>query len=374
MPNGKKQPNNKARKAQKQTTVTTVVRRQTRNRSKRVVPNNTRSSGTSRIRAHTESFSDFVGEISSTSAFLARKYLINPYNATLFPQLKDLAALYEKYRIVSLTFRLVPKVSSYKSSGTVAMAWEIDPSDVDMTHISELHNSEYHTDNMPDKASVLKLPRQDEWLFVEDTDVAREARFENYGALYVATSGNDESVPVVADLFVSGTIEFVGRHQPHAPQDMLTAKLSFEPGTTNANYETIKPTAKSESSIFISKAPYPTSKIPMTSIEFSTPGNYLVQAKVEDTGDGTLKTPALELYDTNGQTIPWGPHSMHASINSGTFSSDGRYFEQMVTITQDALTRNAGRVLLWWINMGVSAVAGYLTAQRVLPSNLPALQ
>lgn len=124
------------------------------------------------------------------SAFIAQ-YAINPM--TIIPQsrLSRFAALYDKYRIVSMTFYYATSVSTM-TDGAIAMGWDADTDD-DYSSVTGDPAIEYIS-NMPRNVQFstyrnasLTIPGGKE-LFVQP-EVGSDPRLVNHGRLWIASVG-----------------------------------------------------------------------------------------------------------------------------------------------------------------------------------------
>jgi len=155
--------------------------------------------GTTRKHQYIEE-DEYIGEVNGSVAFSTTAYPINPGQSSTFPWACKIAALYEKYRFVSIEFYYRREVSEYATNGQtgkVMLSCDYDASDSAPTSKQQVLDTEPHEDGMPCKDTIVlrldcdQMQRQDGCYVRPGTQpVNTDIKTYDAGNLYVSTYGN----------------------------------------------------------------------------------------------------------------------------------------------------------------------------------------
>jgi len=161
-----------------------------------------------------EPFNEFVALVPGvTSPFeIVQQYQLNPGLAGTFPQLSEIAKLYERYMFLSLEFYLAPIVTVFGSSGKLIMSCDLEGVEEPPPNTAaQMENNTIHVDGMPHEKlgfQVAGVIRHRESWFVRTTAAfppGADPRGYDAGTLYVGAYGNPNTSDM-AELRVRGRV------------------------------------------------------------------------------------------------------------------------------------------------------------------------
>jgi len=146
-----------------------------------------------------------------SSSFVTNTYNVNPGLSSNFPWVAQVAALFEKYRVLNMNFRYVPS-SATSSIGNVMLAFDYDAYD---STPSNKANLMMYADSctMPTWLTCdLRLRPNDlkdrGSLYVRSASFSGDKKTYDLGKFIVATQGQADT-SVVGDVYIDYTIEFL---------------------------------------------------------------------------------------------------------------------------------------------------------------------
>lgn len=162
---------------------------------------------------------EYLGDISSTSAFTNSSYVINPGNQTTFPWLSMIADQFEQYRFNGLIFEFVSTSADALNStntalGNVILATDYDAEDSAYANQQQMLSAMFSNSGKPScnimhaiECAPDSLVTQ--WLYVRSSSVSNgpDARLYDLGNFQVATYGS-QAAAVIGQLWVTYSITF----------------------------------------------------------------------------------------------------------------------------------------------------------------------
>jgi hypothetical protein len=174
---------------------------------------------------------EYINVVTSAQNFNLAVYNIQPGIASTFPWLSSIANTHQRYRFTKLKFTYVP-VASTSERGRVALAFSIDPLDVDPINSTELfqYPNSKECSVWAEESLEVNLTTRSSTLFtrvgyVADTDI----KTYDLGKLYVATSLNAVGDIPLGQLFVDYEVEL---HTPKPAACPAAAVTDITPGST----------------------------------------------------------------------------------------------------------------------------------------------
>lgn len=166
---------------------------------------------------------------SNVTAFRSVGYRTNPGMANIFPWLSSMAVNYEKYRFRSLSFTLVPLVST-GYNGRIGVGFDFDSSDTAPGNRQEFYSLTTHCENMPWQGCTVRVKCDNIFRFT-GTHVAADNKLIDLGQVIVMSDSISNGATIAAalplfDLIVDYTVELI------EPQQALFASQLFST-TTN---------------------------------------------------------------------------------------------------------------------------------------------
>lgn len=176
------------------------------------------------------SHSEMLGAINSgaptsnVTAFRCVGYRANPGMANIFPWLSSMAVNYEKYRFKSLSFTLVPLVSTVYN-GRIGVGFDFDSSDAAPGNRQEFYALSTHCENMPWQGCTVRVKCDNTYRFT-GTHVAADNKLIDLGQVIVMSDSISNGTTISAalplyDLIVDYTVELI------EPQQALFATQLF---------------------------------------------------------------------------------------------------------------------------------------------------
>jgi len=159
---------------------------------------------------------EYMGEVTSSTAFEGKTYPVTPVSAVTFPWLQQIAHNYETYRFTKVTFEYEPAVGT-NQAGTVFFAMIYDPLDdppVDKNDVLQRFNSVrsplYHAASMKCDYENLNKVRN-HWTssanLIDPAQGEADLRLTMVGRLFVGTEGAG-TIFTAGDLWVTYEVEF----------------------------------------------------------------------------------------------------------------------------------------------------------------------
>lgn len=178
---------------------------------------------------------ELIATISSSVDFNSTTFVLQPGLLTLFPWLGQLAALYQKYRVLRFEFYYKPLVSQYDavgSRGKVVLSFDVDGVAQNLVSLQQAEAMAPHVDFMGYEKAVLALPaaqvnQNSSGLFVRTGPVPAGADPKTYdaGLLYVSTQGMS-GVATVGELHARYEIELLNPVLPNSVAQPVNYKTS----------------------------------------------------------------------------------------------------------------------------------------------------
>ena len=164
---------------------------------------------------------EYLGDIySSTSAFSAITFAINPGMNEAFPWLCTIANNYTNYRLLGMCVEFKSEGSSYSNTtglGYVAIATQYNVNEATFTDKRTMLNSEFATSAKPDtsflhciecKASEVGAGGNIRSVRAGSIEGTQDLRLYDWGKFTVAVGGNTSSNQIIGELWLSYDIEF----------------------------------------------------------------------------------------------------------------------------------------------------------------------
>lgn len=192
-----------------------------------------------------------MGNVLSSTAFRATKYVVNPGNSILHPWMSKLASLYEEYDLQGMVLEYKPTsataVGTVSSAmGAVIMASDYDPYDENFSSKRAMEAAEYSTSGAPFELQMHPIECDSRRNVLRNqyvvpgisnvSDAAGDARFSVHCCTTIATEGQQIDDTVIGELWVTSHYRF---SRPILEDNISTMKvirqkLSFAPiGTTS---------------------------------------------------------------------------------------------------------------------------------------------
>lgn len=163
---------------------------------------------------------EFLGDVTGSTAFTNRVYPIQPGSSRTFPWLCNIAAMYQSYKILGLSFTFNSMSADALNSvntalGTVIMATQYNVAQPDFLNKAEMEQYEYTCTTRP-SASLVHLVECDPNLQVMEhlytrtgnLPVGVDKAFYDWGTFQLATVGM-QAAATIGELWVSYEVEFL---------------------------------------------------------------------------------------------------------------------------------------------------------------------
>lgn len=152
----------------------------------------------------------------TSGAFKADSYSINPANSTTFPWLSSIAALFDKYKFHKLRFFFINN-SPTSIAGNVTMAVDFDTLDSIPANGVAMSNLAKFTSFAPWKAEELVIPvnrpPNNTWLFTAGTiPSGADAKTYNLGNFLISTEGITSTGYLAGYLCVEYDVELLDKN------------------------------------------------------------------------------------------------------------------------------------------------------------------
>ncbi len=161
---------------------------------------------------------EYIGELAGSVAFAYTAYPLNPGQATTFPWLSKLAALYEKYRFLYFEFYYAREVTEFANNGQagkVMLHLDTNSSDSPPSSKNQVLDTYPHVDGMPCEYLCLSLDTpllrsKTDAFFVRPGPLPGGSDIKTYdlGILYASTNGNTTTT-TVGELRVRYAVELL---------------------------------------------------------------------------------------------------------------------------------------------------------------------
>lgn len=167
---------------------------------------------------------EYIGEVTSHTAFDVSRYNINPGLETTFPWLSAIAPAFEQYRFRGLLFEFnstssdaVLSTATSSSLGTISMATEYDVLEPDFPDKRAMLNHEFSNSRKPsvcfihpvecasNQTPVTKLYVRTE---MEPLPADADLRLYDWGAFQIASEGQQADGGVLGELWATYEVEF----------------------------------------------------------------------------------------------------------------------------------------------------------------------
>lgn len=169
-------------------------------RRKRTQPGNLRTDAPV---TSSEYFADVYNYVGSDVN--VRSWVVNPRLTDIFPRLSVAAALYNKYRVTSLSVRYSSSCS-WDVNGKVIVGFTNDSSDPLPTTKSEVHQLRKRMECAAMDSKILNIGGDNTTRWMRDTS-ADDPKLVDYGRIILCTYGFDGNAPaIVGELSVTYTI------------------------------------------------------------------------------------------------------------------------------------------------------------------------
>jgi len=183
--------------------------------------------------------SEMLGAINSGSptsnvtAFRCVGYRANPGMANIFPWLSSMAVNYEKYRFTSLSFTLVPLVSTVYN-GRIGVGFDFDSSDAAPGNRQEFYALSTHCENMPWQGCTVRVKCDNIFRFT-GTHVAADNKLIDLGQVIVMSDSISNGATISAalplyDLIVDYTVELIEPQQALFATQLYSTTASLVSG------------------------------------------------------------------------------------------------------------------------------------------------
>lgn len=177
----------------------------------------------------------------STGAYVVKTVPIQPGLVAAFPWLSHIAALWDNYQVVNLSFRFVPSVPT-NTFGTISMGVDYDVYDAAPADQQSFMMMANAVSSSIWQSFSLALPRahlnRRGILFNRSSAVDGDLKTYDLCNLYIASRGAATS-QVVGDVYCDYTIRF---SNPHYPDDNDGSYFDTSlPGTSPANVTDLRP-------------------------------------------------------------------------------------------------------------------------------------
>lgn len=164
---------------------------------------------------------EYIGDITSTTAFNLASYPLNPGLAETFPWLSQVADSFEQYKFRGLLFEFksmssdaVLSTGANSALGSVVMATQYDPLDSPFANKYQMENYQFANSAKPSLSFIhpiecAKSQTPINQLFVRNGGVPANAdiRLYDLGVFNVATVGMQSTTGVIGELWITYEIE-----------------------------------------------------------------------------------------------------------------------------------------------------------------------
>jgi hypothetical protein len=186
---------------------------------------------------------EYLGDISSTTAFSNTAFSINPGISSTFPILSSIAQNFEMYDMHGLVFEFKSTSADALNStntalGTVIMATSYDSIDANFTTKQQMDNYEFATSSRPSDSMLHAVecsPKLEalskRYVRSGGVPTGADSRFYDVGTFQIATVGS-QAAAVVGELWVSYHVELM--HPKLGPTSTAFYSASTAPVTGNA--------------------------------------------------------------------------------------------------------------------------------------------
>jgi len=159
---------------------------------------------------------EYIGDISSTSAFTISEYPINPGLAATFPFLAAVSQNFQEYRFKGLIFEFkttsaTAVASTNTALGSIMLAAQYRADAPTFTNKKELLNEMWATDTVPSQSVILPIecaPMETPLgiQYIRSGTQTGDLKFYDLGRLFVASSGS-QATSVAGELWASYDVE-----------------------------------------------------------------------------------------------------------------------------------------------------------------------
>lgn len=168
----------------------------------------------------TISHREYLGDITSSTAFLNRVYTINPGSSNTFPWLSNIAGMFQSYRIKGMLFEFNSTSADALNSvntalGTVVMSTQYNVALPQFTSKAEMEQYEYTVAGRPSRNLIHVIecdPKLQvmEHLFTRTGTLpaGQDYQFYDWGTFQLATVGM-QAAATIGELWVSYEVEFL---------------------------------------------------------------------------------------------------------------------------------------------------------------------
>lgn len=173
---------------------------------------------------------EFVGDITSSTAFKNHTFALNPSDIRTFPWLSNVARNYQQYRIHGMIFEFRPLITDYIPSGqpgVVVFATNYNAAEPPFVSKVEMENSEFAVSVKPTVPLMHAIecnPQENSLtrLYV-DRQQNTDKRFTDFGLTQFGTQGYSSDGVLLGEIWVSYCIEFFKPKLLNEPGGALTA-------------------------------------------------------------------------------------------------------------------------------------------------------
>lgn len=163
---------------------------------------------------------EFLGDITGSTGFTSKSFVIQPGSSTTFPWLSNIAGMFQQYKIHGCAFEFVSTSANALNSvntalGTVIMATQYNVAFPDFVNKAEMDQYEYTCSSRP-SSSLLHLIECAPHLQVMDhlflrtgsLPAGQDYQFYDWGKFQIATVGM-QAAATIGELWVTYDIEFL---------------------------------------------------------------------------------------------------------------------------------------------------------------------
>ncbi len=187
---------------------------------------------------------EFIADISGTTNFTLASYPINPGMAVTFPWLSQVAANYEQYEMLGLTFDYVPTSGNAVGStntalGSVIMATDYDPDHPPFVSKQQMASYEFSCTSVPYTGMIHGVEcksksRPINVLYNRSSVLApnEDYSFYDLGNFQIATQGMQNGTTVIGELWVSYHIKLM-KPRTSIPLNILSQYAHVTEGLAN---------------------------------------------------------------------------------------------------------------------------------------------
>lgn len=297
--------------------------------------------------AYTVTNREYVGYVSSSSAFALTSKFSNPGLTSTYPWLSNVANCFDRYVFRKLRFTFVPSVST-ATAGRIALVWNYNAADPPPTTKAGALSIAPASETNVWSPNVLDIPVTGQILYTRDglpNNV--DLKTTDMGTLYIVTD-LASGAATIGELYVEYVVEFMNPHANIPPTtEIYSVTSSAADQFPNTGTTVIGGDSVSDS-------------LTANVVRINASGRYLMSYQTV----GTVLTGFSTFASTDGGTVTVVTTSS-ATVNTGATSASGMYCADIVV---DPKTQYTNCSIVFG---GTTITKAYLVISRIDPGLTP---